>query len=80
MPRKQKPPGYENWTWDEIKLGRKLSKAEKRGRRLAQSLGATKKDDGTIEPPAFEDNPLYYFVFVMLLILCFVALIASGGR
>jgi hypothetical protein len=80
MPRKQKPPGMEKWTWDEINAGRKMSKAEKRGRRMAVAFGATKEPDGKIVPPAYDENPTYYLVFVGLLILCFVVAIASGGK
>jgi hypothetical protein len=80
MARKKKPPGLENWTWDEINLGRKMSKSEKRIRRLSVSLGATKKTDGQIEPPFFDENPTYYFVFIGLLVLCFVLLLTAGGK
>jgi hypothetical protein len=46
MPRRQKPQGLENWTWDEINSGRKRSKGEKRSRPLTVTLGATKAPDG----------------------------------
>jgi hypothetical protein len=52
------------WTWDEINQGQRISKSEKRGRRLAVALGATKALDGRIQPPTFADNPTYYFGFV----------------
>jgi hypothetical protein len=77
MPRRQKPPGKESWSWDEINAGRKMSKAEKRTRRLAVNLGATKGPDGRIQPPAFSANPAYYFVFIGLLVLCVIVLILS---
>jgi hypothetical protein len=80
MPSRQKPPGMEKWTWDEIKAGRKMSKAEKRTRRLAVSLGATKPEGGRIQPPSFESNPQYWVVFIGLLILCVLALIMSNGK
>ncbi|AGA29240.1 tellurite resistance TerB family protein [Singulisphaera acidiphila] len=38
--RRQKPPGYEKWTWVEIEAGRRMSKQEKRLRRIAKSLNA----------------------------------------
>ncbi len=48
MPRRQKPPGREKWTWDEINAGRKMSKGEKRSRRLAnqswRNKGATREN------------------------------------
>jgi len=78
MPRKQKPPGYENWTWDEINLGRKLSKAEKRNRRLAQHLGGTKDKNGDIHAPEGSDSFLYYFVFGLLFIMSIVVIIANA--
>ncbi len=80
MPRRQKPPGREKWTWDEINAGRKMSKGEKRSRRLAISLGATKAPHGRIQPPAYSDNPTYYFVFIGLLILSVLALILSAWK
>lgn len=70
MPRRQKPPGYEKWTWDEIHAGRRMSKAEKRTRRMAMHLGASKGEDGRIEPPAFSDNPGYWIFFIVMLIFC----------
>ena len=69
MPRRTKPPGKEKWTWDEINQGRRMSKAEKRTRRLAVSLGATKASDGRIVPPTLADNPTYYLVFIGLIAL-----------
>ena len=80
MARRQKPPGMEKWTWDEITAGRKMSKAERRGRKLAVSLGATKLDDGRIQPPSFDSNPMYWLVFIGLLMLCVAALIMSAGK
>lgn len=78
MARKQKPIGYENWTWDEINLGRKLSKAEKRNRRLAQHLGATKDSKGNITPPSAQESPNYYLIFGMLLIIFIIAVVAGS--
>lgn len=70
MPRKQKPPGFEKWTWEEIRCGRKLSKGEKRVRRIAKGFGATEKKDGNLE-----HTPESFFVILMLFlvsVLCFV--------
>jgi hypothetical protein len=78
MPRRQKPPGYEKWTWDEINACRKISKGEKRSRRLAVSLGATKSDRGQIQPPAFVDNPMYYVDFIGLILFGVFVLFTSG--
>jgi hypothetical protein len=69
MPRKQKPPGMENWTWSEINLGRRMSKGEKRMRRMAKAFGATEGQDGKIVPPKGKEKPLYYVVFMGLLLL-----------
>jgi len=71
---------HEKWTWDEINSGRKMSKAEKRPRRLAVSLGAMEAPDGRIQPPTYSDNPTCYFVFIGLLILCVIGLILSVWR
>jgi hypothetical protein len=78
MPRRQKPLGFEKWTWDEINQGRKMSKTEKRYRNMAVNLGATKSSDGRIVPPSGADNPTYYLVFGGLLLLCFVIAILSA--
>jgi len=81
MPRRQKPPGKEKWTWDEINAGRKMSKTEKRYRRLAVDLGATKHPDGRIEPPKYDEYPTYYLVFgglLALFILVFVIALAKS--
>jgi hypothetical protein len=70
----------EKWTWDETNAGRKMSKAEKRTRRLAVSLGATKAPDGGIQPPSYSDNPMYYVVIVGLLVLCALVLVFSAVK
>jgi hypothetical protein len=75
MSRRQKPPGYENWTWDEIKAGRRMSKAEKRTRRMAVAFGATKAPDGRIQPPRVADNVFYYVFVGGLLLVCFLVAI-----
>lgn len=76
MPKKQKPPGLEKWTWAEIRAGRKMSKGEKRGRRLAKSLGATERPDGSIQRPSVSDHPEYYLYFGGLLL--FMIIMAIG--
>jgi hypothetical protein len=80
MPRRQKPPGYEKWTWDEINAGRRMSKAEKRTRRMAVAFGATKMPDGRIQPPPVAENPVYYLVFGGLLVLCFLIVIFAAMK
>jgi hypothetical protein len=78
MPRRQKPLGKEKWTWDEINQERKMSKTEKRYRNLAVSFGATKSNGGRIIPPSAADSPMYYVVFIGLLILSIVVLIVKA--
>jgi len=80
MPRRKKPPGMEKLIWDEINGGRKMSKTEKRYRRLAVSLGAAKAPDGRIQPPPASENPTYYLVFGGLLVLFFVVAILSAMK
>jgi len=80
MGRRQKPPGMEKWTWDEINAGRKMSKGEKRARRLAVAFGATKEPDGRIQPPPMHDNPLYYLVFGGLVLFGILILVLSAMK
>jgi hypothetical protein len=69
----------EKWTWDEINMGRRMSKAEKRGRRLAVSMGASKRADGTIQPPKFAENPGYWItLWVMVIIIVLVAIFSRS--
>ncbi len=74
MARRQKPPGKENWTWDEINAGRRMSKSEKRWRRAAIDMGATKDSNAKIVPPSYEDNAQYWHLFVGILIFMIVLL------
>ena len=81
MPRaRQKPPGMEKWTWDEINSGRKMSKGEKKYRSLAVTLGATKAADGRIQPPAASDNPTYWLVFIGLLVVAVLMVVFSAMK
>lgn len=77
MARRQKPPGYEKWTWEEIKLGHRLSKAEKRARRIARHLGATEDANGKLNAPEGGDKFLYYFVLVVILVFSLSVIIVS---
>jgi hypothetical protein len=80
MARKQKPPGYENWTWEEIRVGHRLSKAEKRCRRLARHLGGTEDKDGKINPPQGEQKAVYNLVLGgLFLFLIIIAIFAPNG-
>ncbi len=72
MARKQKPPGFEKWTWEEIRLGRRLSKGEKRMRRAAKGLGATEKEDGGL------DHTWASFGFVFLMFVLAVSSLILG--
>ncbi|WP_200392454.1 hypothetical protein [Roseibacillus ishigakijimensis] len=76
MPRQQKPPGYENWTWEEIRLGRRLSKAEKRNRRMMRAFGAEERKDGSFKPPESSEDKFVYYLFLFgLLLLSFVVIL-----
>lgn len=72
MAKRQKPPGYENWTWEEIRCGRKLSKQEKRIRKLAKHMGASEGENGRIVPPKPSENPGYWLLFGGMLIFMIV--------
>ncbi len=78
MARRIKPPGYEKWTWDEINAGRKMSKSEKRTRRLAFAFGGTKRTDGSIQPPPFADNPMYWVVFIGLTLFAILMMVLNA--
>jgi hypothetical protein len=68
MPRRVKPPGKERWTWAEIDAGRRLSKSEKRWRRMGKDFGWAKQPDGSYRAPT-EAQP-----FVLLLGLAMLAM------
>lgn len=78
MARREKPPGQEKWTWEAIRVGHRLSKADKRMRRLAKHMGASERPDGQIQPPPFSENPAYYLLFILLFILMIVIALLSG--
>lgn len=82
--RRVKPPGFEKWTWSEIKAGRKMSKTEKRYRRMAKALGATEDpQNARIIPPKASENPEYWVFFIVLgiiLLVLFIASLANGAR
>ncbi len=73
--RRVKPPGMEKWTWDEINARRKMSKSEKRTRRMAVAFGATKRTDGSIQPPTFEASPMYYVAFGFLFLFAILMML-----
>jgi hypothetical protein len=76
MARKNKPPGMEKWTWEEIRAGRKMPKGEKRVRRMAKSLGATEKSGGELEHTT---GSVLAIVGLFVLMLG-VALLAECGK
>ena len=47
----------------EIRAGCRMSKGEKRMRRLAKHMGSTETPDGGIQLPPAAENPGYYLVF-----------------
>ncbi len=79
MAQRQKPPGFEKWTWEEIRAGRRIPKAEKRWRKIAKSMGATEKPDGRIQPPSEPENPGYYLFFGGALALLIIFGVAFPG-
>jgi hypothetical protein len=72
MPKKQKPPGMEKWTWEEIRCGRKMSKSEKRMRRIAKGFGATERQNGSIKHSA-ESAFVCGLVIVLMILLAILA-------
>lgn len=68
--RREKPPGFEKWTWREIDAGHKMSKGEKRMRRAVTSLGAKEKPGGKIE------HTPESLAYVIILIICVVGVAA----
>src|SRR3954466_7756369 len=75
MPRRRKPPGYERWTWAEINAGRRMSKSEKRWRRVAKELNWDQRSDGSSEAPA---NAVPFLVVIMGLMI-FLGILAPHG-
>jgi len=77
MARRQKPEGYEHWTWEEIRVGRRMSKAEKRGRRMAKCFGATEDSAGNIRPPEGEGRAAYFLIYILMAILMILVAVFS---
>jgi energy-coupling factor transporter transmembrane protein EcfT len=77
MPRRQKPPGKEKWTWDEIRAGYRFSKSQKRAIRLAVSMGAKKLPDGRVQPPTLQENPGYWLFFGLIALMMIIGLVIS---
>lgn len=87
-PRRKKPPGMQRWTWEEINLGRKLSRTERRYRRVQKTFGLDQYAPAKTSEPA--PNRLSNFerqgpstanvllgvvggcVFLIALLVCFV--------
>ena len=79
MPSKPKPPGYEKWTWEEIRVGHRLSKSEKRARRMARHLGATEDVNGRIRPPEKGQTMYYLFFGGLLVAMVLMVIFAPEG-
>lgn len=80
MPRKQKPPGMENWTWDEIRMGQKMSRGQKKARRLVKSLGGETDENGNIRIPEGEGYAANRaLAFLLLLFMIATAVFAPDG-
>ena len=72
MPRRQKPAGYEKWTWAEIDAGRRFSKSEKRWNRAAKDMCWSQRDNGSYEAPAAA-KPLLIVIVILMVGLTVVA-------
>lgn len=83
--RRTKPPGKENWTWQEIDAGRKMGRGQRRSARnwaaLAKGVGIAPRADGT--RPTFGENPggwLAYLGLGALLIVMLIIAVLGGKR
>jgi len=77
MPRRQKPPGLEKWTWAEIRAGRKMSKGEKRMRRIAKSFGGVEDKQGNIRAPEGEDRLGFTLAMILIAITTLGAVVLA---
>ena len=76
MARKPKPPDKEKWTWDEIRIGRKLDRTQRFHSKMARALEEAKDEHGRIRPPeGNEVVKLWRFYIVFLLIMVVIGLI-----
>lgn len=76
MARKSKPPGKEKWTWDEIRIGRKLDRTQRFHLKMARALEEAKDENGRIkQPEGNEVVKLWGFYVAFLLIMVVIGLI-----
>jgi hypothetical protein len=80
MPRRQKPPGLERWTWDEINAGRRMSKAENRGLRLGVALGGRKVNGRIVYDDVPDNSPAYYVALGIVVLFAVLAVVATWTR
>jgi hypothetical protein len=57
----------ENWTWEEIRMGQKMSRGQKKARRLVKSLGGQPDEDGILRIPDGGGKVLAALLLVMML-------------
>ena len=76
MARKPKPPGKEKWTWDEIRIGRKLDRTQRFHSKMVRALEEAKDEHGRIrQPEGNEVVKLWRFYIVFLFIMVVIGLI-----
>jgi preprotein translocase subunit SecE len=76
MARKPKPPGKEKWTWDEIHMGRKLSRSDKFVVKMARVIEESKDSSGKIvHPKGHEAKNLLTIYAALLIIIIFIGVI-----
>jgi preprotein translocase subunit SecE len=76
MARKSKPPGKEKWTWDAIRMGRKLSRSDKFVVKMARIIEESKDSNGKIiHPKGQEAAKLLTIYAAILLIVILIGLI-----
>ena len=76
MARKSKPPGKEKWTWDEIRMGSKLSRSDKFVVKMARIIEESKDSNGKIiQPKGQEAAKLLTIYAAILLIVILIGLI-----
>lgn len=73
MVRRPKPPGKENWTWEEINRGRRWTGNERKWRKRGRESGWEKRPDGTYQMP-----PAAAFIYIGTMIVLIVIWAAFG--
>ena len=69
MARKSKPPGKEKWTWDKIRLGKKLSRSDKFVVKMARIIEESKDEHGKIIHPKGQEAAKLLTIYTALLFI-----------